>query len=225
MHHYITNVIIYFLILGFMYVILSSETLVEGKKGLGIQKAVKKTGDAIDSGTDFAKNQAEEAAAKAREAAAKAKQIADEAVAKAKQLADEAVAKAKQLAEEAAKLAEKLLDEALEKLTTGVTRIDEIFSSVKQNLSNVDNISDNFEKDILNSTNYGDQVKANSTPANASDIAVRRSQINNLLNERAKLNQMAQVLNSGPKNAQTSAKANNLLKAMSQLNARLNALI
>ena len=48
MHHNIKNVIIYFLIMFFMYVILLRETIIEGKKGAGIKKAVNKRKDKVD---------------------------------------------------------------------------------------------------------------------------------------------------------------------------------
>ena len=56
MHHYITNVIIYFLILVFMYVIFLRETIMEGKKGLGIKKTVDKTKDKVGNVVEVAKD-------------------------------------------------------------------------------------------------------------------------------------------------------------------------
>ena len=205
MHHYVTTIIIYFLIVFFMYVILVRETIIEGRSWQA--RARDKLRGAANSVGDAAR----EAADKAREAADKARAAAEEVARKA--------------AAAAAALAAKLLDKALEKLMNGVTGIAVIFSSANQMLSKLDKDTSNI------STSDAVRVQSNAAPAPAAAPAaanpsnpLKQLQIKNLLNEREKINQIMQMLQRGPKNAQTSAKAKDILNKMSQLNAKLNAL-
>ena len=188
-----------------MYVILVRETIIEGRSWQA--RARDKLRGAANSVGDAAR----EAADKAREAADKARAAAEEVARKA--------------AAAAAALAAKLLDKALEKLMNGVTGIAVIFSSANQMLSKLDKDTSNI------STSDAVRVQSNAAPAPAAAPAaanpsnpLKQLQIKNLLNEREKINQIMQMLQRGPKNAQTSAKAKDILNKMSQLNAKLNAL-
>ena len=150
MIHNIKNIILFFLILFFMYIILVRETIIEGKKGIGIKKGMDKADDFVDNTGDKIDNTVDNVVQPVANAVVTVVDYSKDSTSAAyNNLADAAT----QITEDVIGQVTGILGGALDSLASGVDNINGIFDSIDNSITNTSSKSANFESDVVNSIN------------------------------------------------------------------------